>query len=45
MFMEKQFNIGDFHHYNEDGKDTEDKRYILACDVPTKLTISLFRFL
>ena len=24
MFMEKKFNIGDFHHYNEDGKDTED---------------------
>lgn len=36
MFMEKQFNIGDFHHYNEDGKDTEDERYILACDVSDK---------
>lgn len=36
MFMEKQFNIGDFHHYNENGKDTEDKRYILACDVSVK---------
>lgn len=36
MFMEKQFNIGDFHHYNEDGKDTEDERYILAYDVSNK---------
>lgn len=36
MFMEKQFNIGEFHHYNEDGKDTEDERYILACDVSGK---------
>ena len=28
--------IGEFHHYNEDGKDTEDERYILACDVSNK---------
>ena len=34
--MEKQFNIGEFHHYNEDGKDTEDERYIVACDVSDK---------
>ena len=34
--MEKQFNIDDFHHYNEDGKDTEDERYIVACDVSDK---------
>lgn len=34
--MEKQFNIGNFYHYNEDGKDTEDERYIVACDVSDK---------
>ena len=34
--MEKQFNSDDFHHYNEDGKDTEDERYIVACDVSDK---------
>ena len=28
--MKKQFNIGDFHHYNED------ERYIVACDVSDK---------
>lgn len=28
--------IGEFHHYNEDGKDTEDERYILAYDVSNK---------
>ena len=36
IYMEKQFNIGEFHHYNEDGKDTEDERYIVACDVSDK---------
>lgn len=36
IYMKKQFNIGDFHHYNEDGKDTEDERYIVACDVSDK---------
>lgn len=36
IYMEKRFNIGDFHHYNEDGKDTEDERYIVACDVSDK---------
>ena len=36
IYMEKQFNIGNFHHYNEDGKDTEDERYIVACDVSDK---------
>ena len=29
--------IGEFHHYNEDGKDTEDERYIVACDVYDKI--------
>lgn len=28
--------IGEFHHYNEDGKDTEDERYIVTCDVSDK---------
>lgn len=28
--------IGDFHPYDEDGKDTEDERYIVACDVSDK---------
>ena len=38
--------IGEFHHYNEDGKDTEDKRYIVACDVSDKtdnFSLSVFK--